>query len=181
MDQNAMMTYARHPTSSALHFFDAANSHNVASGVHAGVYINGRFAWEHDEIMRMSAIFKISVFADSFWAQRARCLDIEQGAAGPEDAVPFCQRRGAFLAAHGMHVNDSVVYVNRSNRDDIRERLHHAGFQLVLASTHQKTVREWVATLDGTDITDAWSCQRETNGRVDISVLHGVNDFRKPR
>ena len=162
-----------------LHFYDAANSHNVPSGVHAAVYING-FAWPQSEIDRMGAVIRISVERDHAWANRARVIDIENGAALPEDAVPFCQERERFLATKSMHVNDSVVYVNRSNRGDVEERLRRAGFTIVVNNIEPGTVRVWEATLDGTDVPDTWACQTFTNGAFDRSILHGVNDFRKP-
>lgn len=154
----------------AIHFYDAANPANVPSGVYAAVYING-FAWPQSEINRMARIFKISVERSPLWAEKARCIDIENGAALPVDAAPFVQHRINFLKAHGLHFNDSVVYVNRSNRGDVQERLAHAGLHAY----------NWVATLDGTDLDDAWAVQLQTvNGAYDLSRLHGVNDFRKP-
>lgn len=154
----------------AIHFYDAANPANVPSGVYAAAYING-FVWPQHDIDRMRKIIKISVERSPLWAEKARCLDIERGAALPEDAPPFVQHRINFLRAHGFHHNDAVVYVNRSNRGDVTERLQHAG----LAAHY------WVATLDGTDIGDAWAVQLATiHGAYDLSILHGVDDFRKP-
>lgn len=168
-----------HPTSNAIHFFDAANSHNVASGVYAAYYVNG-FTWPEAERRRMKKVFGISVEREAFWAEHARCLDIENGAALPEDAVPFVQHRQHFLLAHGRHVNDATIYVNRSNRGDVEERLKHAGFVIVKNSTNTNTIRTWEATLDGTDIPDVWAVQIHTNGLVDTSILHGVDDFHRP-
>lgn len=171
----------KHPKSHvATHFYDAANPSNVPSGVYAAWYVNG-FVWPLEDRRRMRGGFGISVEREAFWAEHARCLDIERGAAGPEDAVPFCQRRGAFLKAHHMNVNDAVIYVNRSNRGDVEERLKKAGFDIVKFSVHSMTVRTWEATLDGTDIEDVWACQNEGLGTFDRSILHGINDLRKAK
>lgn len=173
---------SQHPTNlhHQVHFYDAANSRNVPSGVYAAVYVNGAFAWPESERKRMSHIIGISVLREPQWAEHARCLDIENGAALPEDAVAFVKHRGMFLAAHGHHHNDAVVYVNRSNREEVHQRLDAAGITTVMDNLNVDTAREWVATLDGTDVIDAWACQSSTDGLLDRSILHGIDSFRRP-
>lgn len=154
----------------SIHFYDAANPANVQSGVYAAVYVNG-FAWPQSEIDRMAKIFKISVEREAWWAEKARCIDVETGAGQPEDVVPFMRYRAKFLRAHGFHFFDGVAYVNRSNYGDVKERCDHAKI----------VPYYWVATLDGTQEVDgAWAVQYETVHGYDVSVLHGVDDFRKP-
>lgn len=158
-----------------LHFYDAANSHNVPSGVPAAVYINARFAWAKSEIRRMSKIFSISVEPEAFWAKDARCIDIENGAAGIENAVPFVIER------RKRH-NDATNYVNRNNWEPVIERFQHAMLALPFF---------WVATLDGTMEVEtkvngvtvrAWAVQYfgGPDTAFDKSILHGVDNLHKP-
>lgn len=158
------------------HFYDAASPENVPSGVYAAVYINARYAWSHHEIARMAKVFRISVEREASWARIARCIDLENGAGEPQDAAPFVKARWDF------GFNDATVYVNRSNRDDVKERLAHAGFKTTQQpSTAVQYAYDWVATLDGTDVPDAWAVQIATvHGAYDLSVLHGVNNFHPP-
>lgn len=149
-----------------IHFYDAAGSEHVPSDQYAAVYVNG-FAWPASEVTRMKKVIRISVEREATWARHARVLDIENGAALPTDAVPFLQERKSL----GFH--DGTLYVNRSNWGDVKERCTAAGF----------TPFWWVATLDGTqDIPGAWAVQFSggPTASVDISVLHGVDNFRKP-
>ncbi len=157
-----------------LHFYDAANSHNVPSGVHAAVYVNG-FAWAESEVKRMARIFRVSVRSDARWARLARCIDIEAGAARPADAVSFIRHRRA------IGFPDSTCYVNRSNWQEVYERVRHANLPEPLW---------WVATLDGTrqvalsiagrTVAHAWAVQFETVNGFDLSVLHGNDNFVRP-
>lgn len=149
-----------------IHFYDAATSQNVPSGVYAAFYVNG-FVWAPSEIRRMSRVFGVSVRSDPSYARVARCLDIERGAATVKDLVPFMQERAAHVG--GFH--DVVAYVNRSNWDRAKQAVHAAG----LPDPHW-----WVATLDGTDIPSAWACQQFGHPGYDLSVLHGVDNFRRP-
>lgn len=157
-----------------VHFWDAANPANVPSGVHAAVYVNG-FAWPQSQIDRMAAVFRVSVRRESFWAKFARCLDCEPGAADPAvDLVPFINER----RAHGF--NDATGYVNRSNWLTAIEACHRANKMEPLW---------WVATLDGTMQVErpaaagpgpgAWAVQYQggMNSPVDVSILHGINNF----
>ena len=155
---------------SQLHFYDAANPLNVPSGVHAAVYVNG-FAWPESQIDRMAAIFKVSVHRESFWAKYARCIDVENGAALPEDVPGFIWER----RAHGH--NDATAYVNRSNWQRVIDLVEQA---------RQPHPLYWVATLDGTQIVpalagnSAWAVQYETVHGHDLSILHGINNFTAP-
>jgi hypothetical protein len=150
-----------------IHFYDAATPQNVPSGVYAAVYING-YAWPESQIDRMSRVIRVSVHPEAFWAKYARVIDVENGAASPDNVVPFIRER----IAHGHH--DATAYVNRSNWDAVK--------QLVAAAKLEAWVRYWVATLDGTqDVPGAWAVQYATiNNAYDLSVLHGVNDFSNP-
>lgn len=149
-----------------IHFYDAANSHNVPSHVYAAVYINTRFAWSLHERDRMFKIISVSLEREAHWASLARCIDIENGAAGVADAVPFLQER------RHLGFNDGTVYVNRSNREEVRQRCEHAGLHPY----------EWVSTLDGTMILDAWATQVHggLDAPFDLSVLRGVDNFHTP-
>lgn len=162
-------------TDSRLHFYDAANPGNVPSGVLAAVYING-FVWPDFQVDRMAGTFAISVLREPGWARFARCLDIESHAALPEDLVPFLHERAR------LGHRDGTGYVNRSNwkaaAQDVKDNR--------LPMPHW-----WVSTLDGTqevvehldDGTElrAWAVQYFTNGRYDLSILHGVDNFHRPR
>lgn len=157
-----------------LHFYDAANPLNVPSGVYASVYVNG-FAWPQSQIDRMARVFHTSVEREAFWAKYARCIDVENGAALPEDVPAFIDER----RAHGF--DDATAYVNRSN------------WQIVYDQVKVRNMREplwWVSTLDGTQevelkvdnvvIARAWAVQYETVHGHDVSILHGINNFVKP-
>jgi hypothetical protein len=150
-----------------IHFYDAATPENVPSGVYAAVYING-FAWPESQIRRMSHVFRISVQREARWARFARCIDVETGAALPEDVPPFIEHRRA------LGFPDSTAYVNRSNWEEVRQRVEHAKLPHPFY---------WVATLDGTqDVPGAWAVQYQGGGNApfDKSVLHGVNNFVRP-
>lgn len=146
-----------------IHFYDAATPENVPSGVYAACYING-YAWSEAQRKRMERIFCVSVLPEAYWARFARCIDIERGAATPNDLVPF-------IKARRLHHDDATAYVNRSNWETCKMLCADAG----IAEPFW-----WVATLDGTDITDAWACQRYGYSGYDLSVLHGHDNFVKP-
>jgi hypothetical protein len=151
-----------------LHFYDASNSRNVPSGVHAAVYINGNFAWPESEIKRMAKVFRISVFGHGDAWRHARCVDIESGDATPESALPF-------LIERTKHFGDATAYCNRSTRPQVQQLCERAGIL--------HAVRFWIATLDGTqNVPGAWAVQYAggLHAAVDVSVLHGVDDFRVP-
>lgn len=153
-------------SSQKVHFYDSANPAAIPSGVYAGVYING-FAWPDRQVHRMHKVFSISVHPDAGWAAKARCIDIESGAAQPSDAVPFIRER------RRLGFDDGTVYVNRSNHDDVAARLKAAGLHALF----------WVATLDGTqDVPGAWAVQYQggLHAPFDLSVLHGPDNFHRP-
>ena len=158
-----------------IHFYDAATPQNVPSGVYAGVYVNG-YAWPERQVKRMARVFRISVHRESFWAKYARCIDVENGAALPEDVPPFIHTR----RAHGH--NDATAYVNRSNWLAVYNHVKDAGMPEPLW---------WVSTLDGTQevelsengvvIARAWAVQYEDHRNMyDLSILHGINNFVRP-
>lgn len=149
-----------------IHFYDSATPQNVPSGVYAAVYVNG-FAWPERQVKRMARVFRISVHREAFWAKYARCIDVESGAALPEDVPGFLRER----RAHGY--GDGTVYVNRSNWETVKEHIQRAALPQPFY---------WVATLDGTqDVPGAWAVQyRDEGNRFDLSVLHGINNFVRP-
>lgn len=152
----------------AVHFYDSASPENIPTGVHAAVYING-FAWPESEIRRMSRVIRVSVLREAHWAQHARVIDVENGAAQPQDVVPFIRYRMA-MGAGDRH--NATAYVNRSNYEQVRNLVKEAGLHC----------RYWVATLDGTqEVEGSWAVQYWGGVRspYDLSVLHGVNDFSK--
>lgn len=152
---------------SHLLFYDAANPRNIPSGVHAAVYINGEFKWPQSEIDRMAGVFSVSVEREAYWAQQARCIDVEKGAALPEDVVSFIKERR-------KHYDDATAYVNRSNWDAVRN---------LVAEAHIPQPFYWVSTLDGTtDVPGAWAVQDHggMTSPYDTSILFGVNNFHKP-
>lgn len=157
-------------TKQPIHFYDAATPENVPSGVHAAIYVNGRDAWPRSQVDRMAAVFRISVLREASWAKFARCLDIEPGAAEPQDAVPFMGLRLE------LGFPDGTTYVNRSNRAEVQELCREAKLKF---RGKPWMPFEWVATLDGTDVSDAWAVQLETVHGYDYSVLHGINNFHK--
>jgi hypothetical protein len=152
-----------------IHFYDSAGPENIASGVYAAVYVNG-FPWPEDDVRRMKRVFRVSVEREAVWAKAARTIDVENGAALPEDVVPFIKER------RSLGFNDATSYVNRSNWDDVVERVE-------FAKIHQPFY--WVATLDGTQEvsglrgTPAWAVQYQggPTSPFDVSVLHGKNNF----
>jgi hypothetical protein len=151
----------------SVHFYDATEPANVPSGVHAAVYINGRYAWPEEEIRRMSRIFRISVNPDPKWAEFARCIDVEQGDAWPVSAaIPF-------LAARWRRNGDATAYCNRSTLPTLQALVERAGIRVLY----------WVATLDGTmSVPGAWAVQYQggMTAPYDLSILYGINNFVRP-
>lgn len=151
-----------------LHFYDAANSRNVPSGVHAAVPISGSFAWSQAEIDRMAAIFCYTPLPGAEWARHARCMDIESGACSPTDLPPFLIER------RRLGFNDGTGYVNRSNWGAAKQACANAKIPEPFW---------WVSTLDGTiDVPGAWAVQYAggMHAAFDLSILLGVNNFHKP-
>lgn len=155
-----------------LRFYDSAAPLNVPFGSLAGVYVNG-YAWSPSEVHRMHAVFGISVLPEARWADRARCIDVETGAASPGDVVPFLQYR------ERLGHRDGTVYVNRGSWDAVRADVDQA----LRDGTLHHHPRYWVATLDGTTrVADEWATQAwgGNDSPYDVSVLHGVHDFTEP-
>lgn len=157
-----------------IHFFDAANPHNVASGVHAAVPIDGIFAHEWgQEIHRMGRVIRYTVLGGAAVAHKARGIDIESGdrANDPDFYVPF-------LVERQKHYRDAVPYVNRSNIGTVAQHCKNAGL-------NPNVLHWWVSTLDGTLHVDVpggqvWAVQFETVHGADISVLYGADTFVRP-
>lgn len=150
-----------------IHFYDSASPENVPSGVYAAVYVNG-FAWPRAQVNRMARVIRVSTSAEADWARDARCIDVETGAATPADAVAFVRER------RRLGFDDATVYVNRSNHDEVAK---------LIAEVKLAPPFWWVATLDGTqDVPGAWAVQYQggMHAAFDLSVLHGVNNFRAP-
>lgn len=153
-----------------LHFYDAANSHNVPSGVVAFVPADGDFKWRDSEASRMSRVAYYTVLGGAEAARYARGIDIEVGdrANIPDEYMPF-------LIARNQHYGDATPYCNRSTRPSVMAACERAG---ILDKMHF-----WIATLDGTqDIEGAWAVQYQggLHAPVDLSVLHGVDNFHRP-
>jgi hypothetical protein len=155
-----------------VHFYDSASPHNIPSGVHAAVCINGAYAWRESDIQRMEAVFRyIAVEHDgknniAEWAQHARGVDIEPGCVWPpERAMPF-------LEARARENGDATAYCDRSTFPVVARLVMQARI----------SVHYWVATLDGTmSVHGAWAVQyRDVNNLYDLSVLLGENNFVKP-
>jgi hypothetical protein len=155
-----------------IHFYDAAEPRNLPSGVYACVYANG-FTWPHNEVLRMRGVRYVSVARGSHWARTCSIIDIENGAALPEDVVPFVREREA--EGHP----DATAYVNRGNWPTVKTLVDDA-----VRAGHIHDCLYWVATLDNTvDIPGAWAVQYMGGGysRYDVSVLFGHNWFHNPR
>lgn len=153
-------------SSQQIHFYDSANPAAIPSGVYAAVYING-FEWPAAQIARMGRIFSVSVRPETSYANVARCIDIETGAAAPSDAVTFVQERR-------KRFNDATCYVNRSNWQLVRQ---------LFTDAREPEPLWWVATLDGTqNIPGAWAVQYYggMHTAYDLSILHGVDNFHTP-
>jgi len=153
-----------------IHFFDAANSHNVPSGVYAAVPVDGRFAWSPAEVRRMHKVIRYTVLGGADAAHRARGIDIEFGdrANDPDFYVPFLRERL-------LHYGDATPYVNRSNRPTVESHCREAG-----VDTHK--FLWWESTLDGTIMQDVWATQFQGGIRAgfDLSLLQGVDNFHRP-
>lgn len=148
----------------SIHFYDAANPENIPSGVFAAVAINGDFAWPEEDIRRMARVFRYSVEREPGFARLARGLDVESGAADLTDIVPFIKVRRE-------RYDDATVYVDRSNWEEAKARVAHAG----LAQPFY-----WIPTLDGTqNVPGSWAVQYQggIHSAFDLSVLHGKNNF----
>lgn len=150
-----------------IHFYDSASPHNIPSGVHAAVCINGTYAWRESDIRRMAAIFRyIAVGGEATWAAHARGVDIEPGCVWPpENAMPF-------LIARHKHYGDATAYCDRSVLPQVQEMVRNAKIEVFY----------WVATLDGTqNYPGAWAVQyTDVHNLYDVSILHGINDLYKP-
>lgn len=150
----------------SIHFYDSASPENIPSGVHAAVNIDGDFAWQQRDVHRMAAIFRYVVHPTVAKAHLARGVDIENGDATVDEAMPF-------LIERHKHYGDATAYVNRSTLPELRARVNAAGI----------VVFEWVATLDGTqDVGGAWAVQYQggIHAAFDLSVLHGPNNLHRP-
>lgn len=150
-----------------LHFYDAATPENVPTGVYAAVYVNG-FAWPEREVKRMARVIRISVLREASWARFARVIDVESGAARPEDVPAFIHHR------RQLGFPDATAYVNRSNWDAVKRAVDDAKLPHPFY---------WVSTLDGTqNVPGAWAVQYQGGGNApfDLSVLHGINNFVRP-
>jgi hypothetical protein len=150
----------------SIHFYDSANPENVPSGVYAAVNIDGDFAWDQEDIDRMGRVFRYVVHPTTAKAHLARGVDIENGDATPEEAMPFLIER------HRLY-GDATAYCNRSTLPTVRSLVREAGI----------VVFEWVATLDGTMVVPgAWAVQYQggEHAPFDVSILHGVNNFHRP-
>lgn len=148
-------------------FLDSAQPSRVPTGSNAAVYVNG-YKWSAADVHRMARVFRVSVDREASWARLARCIDIEAGAAHPEDAVPFVLER------RRLGFDDATCYVNRSNWPTVRAAFHAAQVPEPLW---------WVATLDGTwQIPGAWAVQggQGGGGAWDVSILHGVDNLHTP-
>lgn len=165
--------------SSKSHFYDAANPRNIASGLQAAYYVNG-YKWSQADIDRMSRVFGVSVLPEAYWAHLARAIDLEQGAAPNEAAVPFVLERRLYLKEHYGRdfTDDSTCYVNRSNWPIVIHMFRDHGVVLP---------RFWVATLDGTwevaeEGIDAWAVQGYggPTAPYDMSIIHGRDDLHRP-
>lgn len=161
----------------SIHFYDAASPHAVPSGVYAAVYVNG-FKWPEADVQRMRRVIRVSVEREASWARHARVIDVESGAALPEDVVPFLHERLSL----GHH--DGTAYVNRSNILDVHERVVH---ERERTGNDHFLCRYWMATLDGSQPTEydrlhLWAVQYHggMSAAYDLSVLYGVDDFVKP-
>lgn len=153
-----------------VHFYDAANSHNVPSGVYAAIPADGAFAWRETEIRRMEKVFMYTVLGGVGAARYARGIDIEQGdrANNPDEYMPFLIER---TRTHG----DATPYCNRSTHSSVAAACERAG---ILSKVHF-----WIATLDGTmDFPGAWAVQYHggMTAPFDLSVLHGRDTFHRP-
>jgi hypothetical protein len=136
--------------------------------VHAAVAINGGYAWSRAQQDRMAKVFRYSVMREPSWAQWARGLDIENGAALVDDALPFVKER------RHLGFDDATCYVNRSNWQQVRD---------TFTAAREPEPLWWVATLDGTqDVEGAWAVQYQggMTSAYDLSVIHGVNNLHRP-
>jgi hypothetical protein len=158
------MERVNHP----IHFYDAANPENVPSGVCAAVYVNG-YVWPENQVKRMGKVLHISVERSPEWAKYARIIDVERGAALPEDVRAFC------AVQYELYRQAAVVYVNRSNWEAVKDAV--SGMDIEIPRPFY-----WVATLDGTmRVADEWATQYQ-GGQVagyDLSILHGPDLFHK--
>jgi hypothetical protein len=151
-----------------IRFYDSANSVDVPTGAYAAVYINGYYAWAEVEVARMAKVFRVSVRADPTWAASARCIDVEQGAASPNQAVAFVEER------RRLGFDDATVYCDRSTWTTLITQFARAKVEAPLW---------WIATLDGTGyLPGAWAVQYQggPHAPYDLSVLHGVDNFHRP-
>lgn len=150
-------------------FYDSTNPRNIPSGAYAAVAINGRYAWDEYDINRMSKVFRFVEVDDggdlARHAAQARGIDIEPHCVWPpERAMPFLEARAK---SHG----DATAYCNRSTWPTVRELIAKARIEVLY----------WIATLDGTvNVPGAWAVQYRDTGAVDLSVLHGVDNFHRP-
>lgn len=157
-----------------IHFYDSASPENIPSGAYAAAYVNG-YVWPPAEIDRMSRVIRTSVEGSAYWARYARVIDVENGAASPDDVIPFFYER----ARAGAH--DATVYASLAT-------LQESGIVSNLNAHGWKNPRLWVAEWDGNpaarpevDGVKAWAKQYSNVGtRYDLNALYGTNDFLRP-
>jgi len=133
---------------------------------HDDVYINGEFAWPQSQIARFPKIIRISVTGDPSAARLARCIDVETGAATPDDAAAFIQER------HRLGFGNATVYCDESNVAAVKTAC--AGL----------TYRFWIASWTGKahEVDNAWAVQYSGGPDVtyDTSIVYGQEDFSHP-
>ena len=150
----------------ATRFYDSANPENIPSGVYAAVCIDGDFAWDQEDIDRMAYVFRYVVHPTVAKARLARGVDIENGNATVQSAMPM-------LVARHHEFGDATAYCSRATLPELRAAVKRAGI----------VVYEWVATLDGTtEVDGAWAVQVQGGIKApfDVSILHGINNFHRP-
>ena len=150
------------------------------------LYINSEFAWTIQQEQMFARKIRISnQSGQPAAAKKARCLDVERGAAGPDDVGPFINER--HMAGH----DDATIYCSISTLAAVLQavggtwnpipRLWVAWWwQRPGYPTRAQVVSE-IARLTGLDVPPEkiWSCQFASFPRWDSSIIYGTEDWSR--
>lgn len=149
------------------------------------VYVNGEFAWTPAQEALFARKIRVSVMSGQPLAARAaRCLDVEQFAAGPGDVKRFLATR----LANGHE--DGTIYCSLST---VRDVIDAAGDVNLIprwwlawywgrpGAPTQSQVRAELLRLFGVDLPAGriWACQYVPHAQWDLSAVYGPEDFSR--
>ena len=137
-------------------------------------YYNGRFTWSPTDWARFRpSVPRVRIDVNGTAPADASVLDVENGDATPQEAVPWVQARRKLFPGTAP-----TIYCNRSTAVLAEAALHAAGLHPGIEYTL------WIATLDGDQkaadalakgpgvVAVQWKGQAQTGGHYDESIVY---------